>query len=114
MPAVFPMRFWGANLPAVAGTSDFQDALSGLEQLQLVTAAFGFGGSYGPAGNVLFIQVPLVTPDLLTAPLAAINSAIAQAAPSPSNQFATSGMPTMITAREFGTATSLPNGKVLI
>jgi hypothetical protein len=114
MAAGVPVPYCGANLPAIARTSDFQDALSGLQQLQLVTAGFGFGGSYGPAGNVLFTQIPPVTPALLITPLAAINSAIAQAAPSPSNQFATSGLPTMITARNFGTATSLPDGKVLI
>src|SRR5262249_145563 len=32
-----PVGFCGTNLPAVAGTAAFQDALSGLAQLQLVT-----------------------------------------------------------------------------
>ena len=81
--------------------------------MQLVTAGFGFGGSYGPAANVLINQTPPVTPGLMTAPFATIDSAISLAAPSPLNQFATSGMPTMITPREDHTATLLSNGKVL-
>jgi hypothetical protein len=105
--------YCGGNLPALAGTSDFQDALSGLQQLQGVTAGFGFGGAYGPAANVLINQTPPVTPNLLTAPFATIESAISLAAPSPLNQFAISGMPSMITPREDHTATLLSNGKVL-
>jgi len=113
MAAGVAVPYCGGNLPALAGTSDFQDALSGLQQLQLVTAGFGFGGSYGPAANVLINQTPPVTPGLMTAPFATIDSAISLAAPSPLNLFATSGMPTMITPREDHTATLLSNGKVL-
>jgi hypothetical protein len=103
----------GGKLPAIAGTSDFQDALSGVQQLQDVTAAFAFGGLYGPAGNILMNQVPPVTPDLLLAPLATINAAITHAAPSPPGLPGTQSPPMMV-ARGAATATLLPNGKVLI
>ncbi|MGH7914170.1 MAG: hypothetical protein ACREPW_05920, partial [Candidatus Binataceae bacterium] len=75
------VAYCGGKLPAIAGTSDFQDALSGVQQLQYVSPAFAFGGLYGPPGNILMNQEPPVTPDLLLAPLAAINSAITLAAP---------------------------------
>src|SRR5690348_7999297 len=35
--------YCGGKLPAMAGTSDFQDALSGVQQLQYVSVAFAFG-----------------------------------------------------------------------
>jgi len=108
-----PVPYCGGSLAALAGTSDFQDALAGLQQLQLLTVGFGFGGSYGPAGNVLINQVPPVAPDLLTAAFATIDSAISLAAPVPVNQFATANLPTMVTAREYHTAALLANGKVL-
>ena len=114
MAAGSPVSYCGGNLPALAGTSDFQDSLSGLQQLQLVTAGFGFGGSYGPAGNALMSQSPPVTPALLLASFAAINDAITQTAPAAANAFASTGTPLLSTAREFDTATLLPNGKVLI
>jgi len=104
------VSYCGGKLPAIAGTSDFQDALSGVQQLQDVTAAFAFGGLYGPAGNVLMNQVAPVTPDLLLVPLATINAAITHAAPSPPN----TPSPAMTAARGAATATLLPNGKVLI
>jgi hypothetical protein len=105
-----PVPYCGGELPAIAGTSDFQDALSGVQQLQYVTAAFAFGGLYGPAGNILINQAPPVTPDLLLAPLAAITAAIAKAAPSTLSP----SSPPMTVARASATATLLPNGKVLI
>ena len=104
------MPYCGGELPAIAGTSDFQDALAGVQQLQYVSSGFAFGGLYGPAGNVLINQAPPVTPDLLLAPLAAINAAITKAAPSTSS----TSSPPMTVARASATATLLPNGKVLI
>jgi hypothetical protein len=104
------VSYCGGKLPAIAGTSDFQDALSGVQQLQDVTAAFAFGGLYGPAGNVLMNQVSPVTPDMLLLPLATINAAITHAAPSPPN----APSPAMTAARGSATATLLPSGKVLI
>jgi Kelch motif/Galactose oxidase, central domain len=105
-----PVPYCGGALPAIAGTSDFQDALAGVQQLQYVTSAFALGGLYGPAGNILINQAPPVTPDLLLASLAAINGAITQAAPSTSS----TSSPPMAVARAAATATLLPNGKVLI
>jgi Kelch motif len=105
-----PVPYCGGELPAIAGTSDFQDALAGVQQLQYVTSAFALGGLYGPAGNILINQAPPVTPDLLLASLAAINGAITQAAPSTSS----TSSPPMAVARAAATATLLPNGKVLI
>jgi hypothetical protein len=105
-----PVPYCGGELPAIAGTSDFQDALAGVQQLQYVSAGFAFGGLYGPAGNILINQTPPVTPDLLLAPLAAINAAIAKAAPSTLS----ASSPPMTVARASATATLLPNGKVLI
>jgi hypothetical protein len=109
------VNYCGGNLPAIAGTSDFQDALSGLLQLQLVTQAFGFGGT----GNIL-TQHNLAT--IATGgsvfyplpPLAAINQAIPMAAPSPLNMFASSGTATM-TAQRYDTAGAMmPNGQYLV
>lgn len=102
--------YCGKYLPAIAGTIDFQDALAGVQQLQYVSAAFAFGGLYGPAGNVLMNQDPPVTPDLLLAPLATINAAITKAAPSTPG----TSSPPMRVARASATATLLPNGKVLV
>ena len=92
-----PVPYCGGELPAIAGTSDFQDALAGVQQLQYVSSGFAFGGLYGPAGNILFNQAPPVTPDLLLAPLAAINAAITKAAPSTSS----TSSPPMTLARAF-------------
>jgi len=39
-----PVPYCGGFLPEIAGTSDFQDALSGLAQAQLVTAPFALAG----------------------------------------------------------------------
>ncbi len=104
------VAYCGAKLPAIAGTSDFQDALSGVQQLQYVSAGFAFGGLYGPVGNILLNQDPPVTPDLLLSPLAMINAAVTKAAPSTSS----TSSPPMTMARGSATATLLPNGKVLI
>ena len=104
------ISFCGGNLPAIAGTSDFLDALAGVQQLQYVSAAFSFGGLYGPAGNILVNQNPAVTPDLLVPSVAAIGAAISQAAPSTSS----TSTPAMNTARASATATLLRSGKVLI
>ncbi len=114
-PSGATVSYCSGNLPALAGISDFQDALSGLNELQEVTAAFAFGGS----GNILTTNG---LADVATggstayplAPLATINSAILQAAPTPVDSFATSGDPTMTTVREDATATLLPSGQVLI
>lgn len=70
-----PVAYCGGNLEAIAGTSIFQDALSGVQQLQLVTEAFVSGGS----GNALTVNG--ATPDQLLASLAAINPGVSSAAP---------------------------------
>jgi hypothetical protein len=78
-----------------------------VQQLQLVTGAFVFGGP----GNALTANG--ITPAQLLLPLAAINPGVALAAPPPVNSFAAS-TPSMNAARASATATFLPNGKVLI
>lgn len=103
--------YCGGYLPAIAGTIDFQDALSGVTQLQNVGAAFAFGGS----GNILttngLADVALDGSETYpVGPLAEITSAITQAAPPPPS----APSPSMATARVSATATLLPNGEVLI
>jgi Kelch motif/Galactose oxidase, central domain len=105
------VRYCGGHLPAIAGTIDFQDALSGVTQLQNVSEAFAFGGS----NNVLTANgladgaiggseiYPL-------GPLAEITSAVTQTVPPPPS----TPSPSMATARGAATATLLSNGKVLI
>jgi len=39
-----PVSFCGGNLAAIAGTAQFSDALSGLQDLALATSGFTFGG----------------------------------------------------------------------
>jgi Kelch motif len=105
-----PIPYCGHNLQAIAGTSDFQDALAGVQQLQYVSAGFAFGGLYGPAGNILMSQNPVVTPDMLLASVATISAAITRAAPSSSSTLS----PPMKVAHASATATLLRSGKVLI
>lgn len=114
-PGGAPISYCGGELPAIAGITGFQDALSGLNQLANVTGAFVFGGS----GNILTTNG---LADLATggstaypvAPLATIDSAILQAAPAPVDSFAASGGPAMNVARTGATATLLRDGEVLI
>ncbi|MGH8013467.1 MAG: hypothetical protein ACREQ4_13305 [Candidatus Binataceae bacterium] len=109
------VKYCNGNLPAIAGTSDFQDALSGVPQLELVTQAFAFGGT----GNALTASglaniatggtPPATYP---TAPLTTIDQAVTAAAPTPVATD-TAG-PVMNTARYDGAWTNLPNGDFLI
>jgi len=104
-----PVTYCGGNLAAIAGTSELEDAMSGLQQFNTqVTSAFSYGG----AGNVLTANG--VAASQLLAPIAVVNQALDHAAPAPVNIFATSGTATMNIARRSATATLLPNGKVLI
>jgi hypothetical protein len=115
MKAGMPVRYCASNLPAIAGTVDFQDALSGLGQLGHVTEAFIFGGS----SNILtvngFADVAVGGATAYPiAPLAAINGAIRAAAPAPADSFASPGQTSMTTARYDAPGVALPNGKFLI
>jgi hypothetical protein len=107
-----PVPYCSDDLPAIAGISDFQDAISGVQQLQLVTQGFAFGGT----GNQLTINglANLATGGTTAypiAPLAKINSAIPAAAPSPVNSFATSGTASMNVGRAEATATLCPTAR---
>jgi len=107
--------YCGSTLKSIAGTSQFQDASSGLQQLAAVTQAFAFGGT----GNVLTangvadvaIDGPHVYP---LAPLAQINTSLTQAAPPSVNQFAKPQSAVMNTARQDSTGASLKSGMVLL
>jgi hypothetical protein len=107
--------YCGGSLAAIAGTSIFEDSLSGLQQLQMISQGFAFGGT----GNSLTANglVNIATGGSVSyplAPLALINSAIGpNASPASVNAFAPS-TPSMNEARATGMATLLPNGKVLI
>jgi hypothetical protein len=111
-----PVSYCGDKLPAIAGTIDFEDAVSGLAQLQQVTQAFAFGGT----GNILTANgLADLALDGTTAyplaPLPAINEALAQAAPTALNAFApASGTAVMTTPRYDTPGVRLPNGKFLI
>jgi hypothetical protein len=101
-----PVSYCGSGtLPAIAGTSNFQDSLAGLYGLQLTTRGFVFGGP----NNVLTLNG--VTPSQTS--IAGINSAIRQAT-TVTNTIAAG--PTMGTSqdRAGATATLLQNGMVLI
>jgi hypothetical protein len=107
--------YCGGSLPAIAGTSIFQDTLSGLQQLQMISQGFAFGGS----GNALTANglADIATGGSISypvAPLALINSAIGPNAATVSvNTFAPS-TPSINHGRDSATATLLPNCKVLI
>jgi len=98
--------YCGGSLEAIAGTSAFQDALSGVQQLQLITAGFVFGG----AGNALTANG--VAPAQLLPSLATINPSVALAAPPSVSSFATTP-PINMPGQNFSTIL-LPNGKVLV
>jgi Kelch motif/Galactose oxidase, central domain len=116
MAAGAPVPYCGSNLPAIAGTTDFQDALSGLAQLQQVTQAFIFGGT----GNILTTNgLANLALDGTTAypiaPLATINQAIANAAPVAVNSFAPVSQTAKMNAARYDAASALlSNGKFLI
>jgi hypothetical protein len=104
-----PLTYCGVPLPAIAGISDFQDALSGLQQLKLITQGFVFGGT----ANILASNG--ITPTQLLPALATINTAIAVAAPPSVNEFAApSGDATMKHGYVQTTATLLTNGRLLV
>ena len=111
-----PVPYCHGLLDSIAGTAEFQDALSGMTQLRNVTHAFVFGG----AGNVLttngLANLALDgTKTYALAPFVGIDEAIAAAAPKPQNNFApVAGTATMNAARASATGTLLPNGLVLI
>jgi hypothetical protein len=111
-----PVHYCGGNLPALAGTTDFQDALSGMAQFQPVTRAYIFGGT----GNILTanrlaniaLNGTIVYP---IAPLATINQSIPNAAPAPHNSFApVSQTATMVHARYDAASARLASGRFLI
>ena len=109
------ISYCGSTLSALAGITQFQDALSGLQQLASVTQAFDFGGS----GNILTINnVANVALDgtqvYPLAPPAAIDAAISNAAPSSVNQFANPQTAAMNAERQNAVGTRLTNGMVLI
>jgi len=113
-----PIPYCGGDLPAIAGISFFQDALSGLEQSTTVPGPFAFGGtgniltSNGLA-NLALAETPAQIYPL--PPLSAINVAVLQAAPAAVNTLApASDTATMNVAREQAMQAVLPNGKVLI
>jgi hypothetical protein len=104
-----PVTICGQNLWSIAGTTEFEDALSGLLQLQISTVGFIFGGT----GNVLTANG--VTPDLLLSSVRTINSAIAQAAPRSINSFAAANATvSMSSPRSYATANLLFTGQVLV
>ena len=105
-----PIPYCGKDLPAIAGTSDFQDALAGVQQLQYVSAAFAFGGLANILTVNVLANVALDGSEIYPLPpLAAIGTAISGASPPIKLP-----LPEMITGRTFATATLLANGNVLI
>jgi hypothetical protein len=105
-----PVSYCGSGtLPAIAGTSDFQDALAGLYGLQLTTRGFVFGGT----NNALTLNG--VTPSQTSTGVANINSSIMQATTVTNTITAGPTLGTGTTQDRAGaTATLLQNGMVLI
>ncbi len=109
------IEYCGGTLGATAGITQFQDALSGLQQLTSVTQAFDFGGN----GNILTINgvadVALGGANIYPlAPIAALDTALSRLAPSSINQFANPQSAMMNTERQNAVGVLLANGKVLI
>ena len=102
-----PVSYCSSNLAAIAGTAQFSDALSGLQQLALATSGFTYGGT----NNELSLN-GVAASDVAT-DSATIEGAVVGATPPSVNTFAAS-TPAMNTAHVFATATLLPNGKVLV
>ena len=100
--------FCGGSLASIGGTSQFQDALSGLQQLGLVTRGFSFGG----VGNALAANG--VGASQVSGALAQIEVALAGAAPASIDAFTPQAPPGMNAAHSDATATLLPSGMVLI
>jgi len=110
-----PVPYCGGDLGALAGITQFQDALSGLQQLASVTQAFDFGGN----GNILTLNnvadVALGGTEIYPlAPPAAIDSAISHAAPPSLNKFANPQSAAMNAERQNAAAARLASGMVLI
>jgi Galactose oxidase, central domain/Abnormal spindle-like microcephaly-assoc'd, ASPM-SPD-2-Hydin len=102
-----PVSYCGAPLPAIAGTAQFSDALSGLQQMTLAPGGFTFGGT----NNALSLNG--VTAAEAASDAATIETALFATLPPSVNTFAAT-TPSMNTARNGATATLLPNGRVLI
>jgi hypothetical protein len=115
MKAGTAVPYCGGNLAAIAGTAQFQDALSALRQLGFVIAPFIFGGT----NNILTLNglanIALGVSPVEIYPLAAINSALIQAAPPVQNKLAPAAeTASMNVGRGFASEVTLPSGKVLI
>jgi len=103
------LRYCGMTLPAIAGTAGFEDGLFGVQQLQIATQGFAFGGP----GNVLPASV-IGAPSFL-AELVQVSVGLPTALPASVNSFALPDQTaSMNVARYDATATLLGNGKVLI
>ena len=101
------ISYCGSNLAAIAGTAQFSDALSGLQQFALATSGFTFGGINNEL-TANSVDAADVAADAST-----IEAALVGAAPTSINTFAGT-TPVMNASRSAATATLLPNGKVLI
>jgi hypothetical protein len=101
-----PVPYCSGELWAIAGNAQSSDALSGLQQLALSTRGFAFGGT----NNALTLDG--VSAAQVLADVVRIESGLVRGGP-PSVNLWGSG-PSLNTARAFGAAVLLPNGKVLI